>query len=124
LKIIRYFAVGGIAAVVNLSIFFVFAKLLGYNYLAVGASAFLIATFVNYELSIRHVFESGARFEKKQELFWVYVVSAMGLGIDLTALYVCVDIFVIELMLSKIIATGVVFFWNYYARKHFVFKSQ
>lgn len=122
LKIVKYFAVGGIAAIVNLGIFFIFAKIMGFNYLLIAAISFVIATLVNYQLSVMHVFESGVRFEKKQEIFWVYAISLIGMGIDLATLRFCVDILSIELMLSKIIATGVVFFWNYYARKHFVFK--
>jgi putative flippase GtrA len=122
LKIVKYFAVGGIAAIVNLGIFFIFAKIMGFNYLLVAAISFVIATLVNYQLSIMHVFESGVRFEKKQEIFWVYAISLIGMCIDLATLRFCVDILSIELMLSKIIATGVVFFWNYYARKHFIFK--
>lgn len=121
-NIVRYFFVGGFAAFVNLFIFFIFAKLLCFNYIVVGVLAFLIATFANYILSIQHVFESGARFERKQELFWVYIVSLIGLGIDMGTLYLCIDIFTIEMMLGKVIATGIVFFWNYFARKHFVFK--
>ena len=124
LKIFRYFLVGGIAAAVNIGIFFIFAKLLGFNYLLVGIGAFVVATLVNYILSIKHVFESGARFEKKREVFWVYVVSLFGMGIDLAVLYVCIDILGVEMMLSKLLATGVVFFWNYFARKHFVFKAK
>ena len=44
---------------------FLFAKLLGYNYLVVGCAGFILATAVNYFLSIRFVFRSGARFSKK-----------------------------------------------------------
>ena len=45
---------------------FLFAKLLGYNYLVVGCAGFILATAVNYFLSIRFVFRSGARFSKKE----------------------------------------------------------
>ena len=44
---------------------FLFAKLLGYNYLVVGCAGFVLATAVNYFLSIRFGFRSGARFSKK-----------------------------------------------------------
>lgn len=123
-NIVKYFFVGGLAAFVNLSIFFFFAKLLNFNYIAVGAAAFLAATLVNYALSVKHVFTSGIRFGKKQEILLVYTVSLIGLIIDTGVLFTCVDILNIELIASKIIATGIVFFWNYFARKHFVFKAK
>ena len=121
--IIKYFLVGGTAAVIDIIIFFLFAKLLGYNYLWVGAAGFTVATLVNYLLSIRYVFESRVRFDRHHELLFVYLVSAIGLTINQVVLYVCVDLIYVEKMLSKLIATGSVFFWNYNARKHFVFKK-
>ena len=123
MKIIRYFLVGGIAATVDISIFFIFAKQLGYNYLVVGVFGFLIATLANYLLSVRHVFETGIRFGKKHEIMLVYLVSLIGLLFNLLILYMCIDILGIEMMLGKITATTSVFFWNYLSRQRFIFRS-
>jgi putative flippase GtrA len=121
MKIVRYFFVGGVAFVVDISIFTVFAKIVGFNYLIVGFFSFLIATAVNYSLSIRHVFESGAKHSKKKEIFLVYTVSAIGLAMNLFVLYLSVDICGLEMIFSKILATAVVFFWNYFMRRFYVF---
>ncbi len=123
MKIVRYFFVGGAAAAVDISIFFVFAKQLGLNYLAVGAVGFMIATFVNYLLSVRHVFTSGVRFKKQQEVALVYCVSLIGLLFNLAILYLCISVYNIEMMLGKVTATVTVFFWNYFSRRHFIFKG-
>lgn len=122
-KFIRYFIVGGIAALTNMAIFFIFAKILRFNYLAVGALAFIVATFVNYTLSVKYVFKSGIRFSKQKELFWVYVVSIIGLIENEVILYLLVSLLHVEIMISQIIAVGAVFFWNYIARNSFVFRS-
>jgi putative flippase GtrA len=121
MKIFKYFFVGGVAAVVDISLFIVFAKILTYNYLLVGALTFLIATFVNYILSIKFVFQSGQKHKKQKEILLVYLVSAFGLAFNLIILYVCHDIINIELTISKLIATALVFFWNYFIRKYFIF---
>lgn len=121
MKIIKYFFVGGTAAVVDISLFVIFAKLLEFNYLLVGFFTFLIATFVNYSLSIRFVFRSGVRHTKKKEVFLVYLVSALGLALNLLVLFISHEAFYIELTISKLIATGSVFFWNYLIRKYFIF---
>ncbi len=123
LKVVRYFFVGGAAAVVDLSLFFIFARLLGYHYLLVGAGAFTAAAVVNYYLSIRYVFVSGARFRGNKEFVWVYVVSSIGLLLNQIILYIGVDALQQDMMLAKIMAIGLVFGWNYLARKHFVFKA-
>lgn len=122
-SIIRYLFVGGIAAVVDISIFSIFAKILGYNYIFICAISFTIATFVNYILSIRFVFESCVRNSKRSEVILVYVISAAGLLINLVVLYICISILHVEKIISKVIATGIVFFWNYFVRKYYVFNS-
>ena len=122
-RIARYFLVGGTAALIDISFFFVFAKLIGWNYLAVATAGFAIATCANYLLSVRWVFESGVRFSKSQELLLVYLVSAIGLAVNLLVLFVLVDGLQVELMLSKIAATGSVFFWNFFARHSFIFHK-
>jgi putative flippase GtrA len=50
-------------------------------------------------------------------------VSAIGLAVHLLVLYAAVDMLAIELMLSKVIATGSVFLWNFLARNYFVFRA-
>ena len=120
----KYLLVGGTAAAVDITIFFVFAKLVGFNYLSIGAVGFIAATFVNYLLSVRFVFESGIKFSKKEELALVYIASSMGLAINLGILYLCIEIAMIETMTSKLIATASVFFWNFFSRKQLIFKGE
>jgi len=120
-RILRYFVVGGVAATVDIGFFFLFAKLAGFNYLVVAPLGFVLATWVNYQLSIRHVFRSGARFSRGREILLVYAVSAIGLLINQAVLYVLVDRVGAELMLAKFTATVTVFFWNYAMRNNYVF---
>jgi putative flippase GtrA len=124
MRIVRYFFVGAVAAVVDIGLFTVFARLLGYDYLIVAGCTFVVATLVNYALSVRHVFKSGARFGRSLEVALVFAVSAMGLAINLGVMFVAVDKLGLDLVLSKILATGIVFLWNYQLRANFVFKGQ
>jgi len=121
LKIVKYFFVGGTAAVVDVGLFFIFAKFLGFNYLIVGFFTFLIATFVNYYLSIKFVFESGKKFKKRKEIFLVYLVSASSLGLNLLLLYILHEWIKLDIGFAKIIVTGLLFFYNYAIRKFFIF---
>ena len=124
MKIVRYFFVGGVAASVDIGLFFLFAKVLGYNYLVVGSVGFILATAVNYFLSIRFVFRTGTRFTKKTEVVFIYVVSLIGLGLNQMILFVLVEQVGAELMLSKLVATSGVFLWNFSARNFVVFRDK
>ncbi len=121
MKIFRYFLVGGAAAAVDIGWFFVFAKVAGFNYLAVAPLGFVLATWVNYRLSVRHVFRSGIRFSRGREIVLVYVISAVGLLVNQAVLYGLVDQLGVELMLAKVTATVMVFFWNFGARNNYLF---
>jgi len=123
-KIARYFGVGAVAAAVDISLFALFARYLGYNYLVVGFFTFILATAVNYALSIRYVFESGIRFARHHEVALVFGVSAFGLAVNQLVLYLGVAVVRLDVVLSKVAATGAVFLWNYTVRSRFVFKGR
>ncbi len=122
MRIVRYFFVGAAAAVVDIGLFALLVYGFGWHYLVAGACTFVLATTVNYVLSVRHVFESGARFAHAHEIAMVFAVSAIGLAVNQGVLYAGVEFLALPAVLAKIGATGVVFFWNYGARAHFVFK--
>jgi putative flippase GtrA len=122
MRIVRYFFAGGAAALVDWSIFWLLASAMRLPYQLAAVISFVIATFTNYLLSVRFVFESGVRYSRGRETALVYVVSVIGLGINLLILQVLVAVFALHLMLAKISATAVVFLWNYFARAMLVFK--
>lgn len=122
-RVARYFFVGGVAACVDIGLFMLGAQVMGLPYLRVGAVSFILATLVNYFLSIRLVFVSGARFAKRWEIVLVFVVSAVGLGINQLILAAGVEMARLPLLAAKLVATGVVFSWNYLARRLIVFGA-
>ena len=123
IRVAKYFGVGAAAAAIDLSLFSLFAGLLGYNYLVVACFTFVLATVANYALSVRYVFESGARFVRHHEILLVFVVSAIGLAVNQLILYIGVEYARLNVIVGKVLATGVVFGWNYLARAHFVFRA-
>ena len=122
-KLVRYFFVGGAAAAVDLLFFVVFHNGLGFHYLAVGIAGFVFATLVNYVLSVRWVFQSGARFERNAEVFMVYVVSTIGLVIHASVLAALVELAGLAPLAGKLGAVAAAFFWNFGARNYYVFAQ-
>ena len=122
-RLARYFGVGGVAAAVDLGLFMAFAGWLGLPYLRVAACSFVVATLVNYVLSVRFVFVSGQRYSRRWEIALVYVVSGIGLAINQAVLWLAVDFAHWGLLFGKVAATGTVFLWNYLSRRAFVFGA-
>jgi putative flippase GtrA len=121
--IFRYFIAGGVAAACDLLFFFLFSTWLNLNYLLVGGVGFVIATAINYVISIQIVFQSGAQLDKGREIAAVYLVSGIGLILHEWILYMAVSSFDLAGITGKVVATGSVFFWNYFIRKYCVFRS-
>ena len=86
-NLVRYLIVGGIAAVVDLGIFWFLAIHHQLDYLLVAAFGFIVATAVNYQLCVSYIYISGQRFTGGTEVFSIYVVSAIGLLLHEIAIY-------------------------------------
>ena len=117
---IKYFLVGGLSALADFIIFAAFYYIIK-NWFISGLISFCIATFLNYYLSIKFVFESGKRLRKSQEVFLVYLISFIGFIINQSILFLMIEKFNLNVYLSKIATTSIIFLWNFNGRKYFVF---
>ena len=122
MKIVRYFGVGGVAAILDLLIFSTMVKWFEFNWFYVALLSFIIATGVNYFLSIKYVFQSGVRFIRSHEIFLVFFVSAIGLSVNQIVLWLLIEVAMLDEVVSKIVASGTVFIWNFMARNSFIFR--
>ena len=121
MKIGRYFFVGGIAAAIDISLFAIFAGYFKFPWAIVSVITFIIATLVNYFLSIRFVFKSGSRYKKHHEILGVFMVSTLALLFNQMFLSIFIEKMNLHLVISKCLTTGMLFLWNYYGRRIFIF---
>ena len=122
IQMIKYVGVGGTAALVEWTSFAVLIGPVQLHYLTAVTASFFAATAVNYVLSTRFVFVRG-RHPAHKELYLLYLVSAIGLFMNLLLMSFFVGRLSLPAMPAKIAATGIVFFWNFAARKIWVFEK-
>ena len=122
MNVFKYAIIGGICTVIDFTIFVVFTKAFGFHYLLVSTASFSVAVFLNYYLCIKFLFTAGVRFSRKIEILSFFVISIIGLLIHQAILFSAVDLLELGLIVSKALATGTVFAWNYLGRKCYVFK--
>ncbi len=120
-RLFKYFFVGATAALVDWLLYWALVQYGAMHYLLAAMISFIAATAVNYILSIKWVFNSG-RHNRYLEIGLVFFVSLIGLLFNEIFLYLFAGVFQVNYMLSKIVATGIVFYWNYSTRKKFIFK--
>ena len=127
-QFISYFFVGGVAAIVEWVMFFIFANVLQINYFVSTVIAFIFSTTANWILGRITTFKDNNTYKDKKakEAFLVFVVSAIGLLFKLILMYLFVTVMGFDSSLgktlSKIAATGIVFIWNLLIRKLVIYK--
>lgn len=127
-QFLSYFCVGGIAAIVEWIMFAIFANVLGINYILATCLSFIFSTTANWLLGRMWTFKNNKTYEKQKtkELIAIFSVSAIGLLFNIGLMYIFVTIIGLDTSilksLSKIIATGIVFIWNFLIRKLVIYK--
>lgn len=120
-KLYKYILVGGSAALINWLIFYI-ATESGLWYILAGFISFILATLWNFLFARIFIFKNSAHHILKESIL-VYVVSFIGLCIDMGVLFVCVEILAFHTMLSKVIATSIAFIFNFSVRFFGIYKE-
>lgn len=128
-QFISYFCVGGLAAIVEWVMFYVFSSVAGIGYLISTGLAFIFSTTANWFLGRIMTFKENKKYEGKtfKEILLVFAVSGVGLLFNLLLMYLFVTVLGLDTDLlktfSKIMSTGIVFVWNFLARKFWVYNN-
>lgn len=122
----RYFVTGGLASVVDFSVFAVALYIFDIHYLVSNLIGLAAGNVVNYLLSLGWVFRSEKRKMENNRLLEIFVfvlISLVGMGFNELLMYVFVGLFGIYEMVSKVVAAVIVLLWNFVARKYILFRS-
>ena len=126
-QLVRYAFAGGIAALVNIGLYAVSWRLLhavwpSFDYQVANVIGFLAGNLTSYHLSTRYVFDY-RRLRRRTHEFGVYfVIGAVGLVWSALILLLLVGALGLQKDIAKVITVGVVFGWNFGARKALLFS--
>ena len=120
-NVIKYLMVGGTAFIADFSVFYTTINFFDINYFISGIYGFIVGVFVNYLLARKFVFYNHNKIKKTTEFFGVYLISAIGLSIHQLAIYSFVEFINIDIYISKILASIIVFLWNYNMRRLYLY---
>lgn len=123
IQLFRYGFVGGFAFIVDYGTLYVLTEFFGVHYLLSATIAFLFGLVVNYLLSIAWVFDSHKSESRWTEFMVFAIIGIVGLGLNALIMYLFTDVICIHYLVSKLVSTVMVFFWNFFARKIILFKT-
>ena len=116
-----YLIVGGIATIAEWMIFFLLGKI-SIHYTIGTVIAYMLSTFVNWLAGRLLVFKD-AQKTILMEILGIYAASVIGLLLNLLIMWIAVDMFGVDEMISKIAATVIVFFYNFLIRKFLIYRT-
>ena len=119
-----YLIVGGLATIVEWGAFRVLDYSLHVQYLVATAIAFVFSTFANWAFGRLLVFKKMPGQSLLKEIGAIYLTSIGGLVLNLVIMFVLVQFFSVSEMLSKMVATVLVFAYNYLVRKRLIYKEK
>lgn len=118
----RYILVGGSAFIVDFGSYCLLG-LLGVHYLVAGVVSFIAGFAFNFSVSRLLIFKATVTEKANaKELLAVLLISLIGLILTEALLLVGTEIILMDYRASKIIASIIVLFWNYFARRKFVYR--
>jgi putative flippase GtrA len=123
-QLIRYTFVGGLAFLVDFGTLFILTERFKIYYLLSAGIAFVLGLAVNYVLSVIWVFSGRTIANKRLEFLLFLLIGLVGLGFNELFLWALTNILSVYYLLSKIITTVIVYFWNFFARKIFLFNKK
>lgn len=119
-QFVIYLFVGACATIVEWVVFYVLRHPIYIHYMLATTIAFILSTFANWLIGKWLLFRQKQNVWK--ELMKIYATSAAGLLMNLLIMWIAIDLIGIQDMIAKIIATGMVFFWNFLVRKLLIYK--
>jgi len=122
-EFIRYFVASAIALAIDFGTLWILTSIFLVPYLISGAIAFATGLVVIYSLSIWWVFTKRSVRNRGIEFLFFSVIGIVGLLLNEIILWFFTDSLNLFYLFSKIISVGVVFSWNFLARKTLLFSS-
>ena len=123
-KIFRYLVSGGSAAVVHVSMLFVFVELLHLWYVVSSMFAFLIAFVVSFLLQKFWTFRNPSREGVHKQAGIYFLVAVINLTLNTLLIYVFVEYFNFHYLLGQIVASGLIAISSFFIYSKFIFHHK
>jgi len=123
-EFVRYFVAGLLALACDYGVYVSLVSLAGWHYSHAAAMGFTVGLLVIYVLSISWIF-SERRLRKAAHEFLIFVaIGVFGLALTELILYLLTGLLGVDYRVSKLVAAGSVFMFNFGFRKFFLFSAE
>lgn len=124
IQFFRYLFVGAVATVADWGILWLLGGVIGCGLYFSTAVAFAAGTVVNFVLSECFAFKGARKMENRSLAFLIFAATCLtGLLLTELIMFIIADKLDIHYMISKVIATAIVFMWNFFSKKLIIYRK-
>ncbi len=124
IQIIRYFISGVIAAVADFGLLYLLTEFLDFYYLLSAVISFSVGLLITYLFSITWIFNQRRINNRWIELLIFSSIGAVGLLLTYLFMQYFTEVIHLHYMLSKVLTTIIVFFWNFLTKRFVLFTGK
>jgi putative flippase GtrA len=124
-EVMMYLIFGVLTTLVNILSYVVFTRLFKIDVYVSNVIAWILSVLFAYVTNRKYVFNSNIKTLKGKikEITSFYACRLLTFGIDMLAMYILIDLFNINDMLSKVVVNVIVIVLNYIFSKLIIFKK-
>lgn len=124
-EFVRYFGASFAALAVDLATFSIAIRAVGLSWPVAAALGFVLGMMIAYILSVRYVFSKRTLGQRPWlEFINFLVIGLFGLAVTQAVLWITIDGIGLSPELSKLLAAGITFTFNFVVRKVLLFTRQ
>lgn len=123
-QFLKFGIVGAGNTLVDFGLYVFLTRVAHAYFLLAHVGSFLCAVVVSYILNKRWTFRDTSRPLLSRQLGQFLVVSAVGAVLSSLLLFGLVEYAGLPDLVGKVLAIGIVLFWNFFANKHWTFQSR
>ena len=123
LQMFRYRFVGGVSFVADYAVLFLLTEFGSLYYLLAAALAFCTGIIINFIFTKLLVFQEVKQNKLRERTIFVLICLA-GLLYTEGIMFILTDLLGAHYLISKIVATVIVFFWNFFAKKLILYRGR
>lgn len=119
-QFMKFGVVGIIAFIIDYSLMIILTEVFLVDYLISTVVSFIASVVFNYFASMRYVFSHVEGMSRRKEFIVFAVLSLIGLLLNTALMWAGVELLHVDYRITKIFATFIVTFYNFFSRKKFL----
>ncbi|MGA2918442.1 GtrA family protein [Methanoregula sp.] len=120
--ILWFFCAGAVSSLVDIGLLWVLVTSLGLWYLPAAAISYCCGILVNYGMNKYITFHDGTTDYVTQFTRFA-AISVSCLFVNLCIIWIAVEMYALNYLPAKVIATACAFCWSYYGQSRFTFRG-